>query len=680
MSRAHRPSATLAIACLLTLLAGCASVATSPTGFVGWELDHTPLDRTAEEMIDSAQLHLAQAERLRQQILTVSGQRTIENTLEPLNELYMHLGAAAAESDLFEAVHPDAEVRAAAEKNSQEISAYGTELSLDTHLFEAILAVDLAGADSATRFAVKKELRDYRRAGIDKSAAVRDELEALNKKIVELGQAFSRNIKDDVRIMKLANTDQLAGLPQDYIDAHPPADDGLIHINTTYPDYGPFMKYSTVPKLRQQLYTIYMNRGYPQNVEVLEDLIEARDAKAKLLGYEHWADYITEDKMTGSAEVAQKFIDRIADVSRKAAARDYAMLLDRKREDYPDAPAVADWEKSYYISKVEEEQFGFDAQQARPYFEYENVRKGIFDITSRMFGVRYERVTDVDVWQEDVTCWDVFDGDRQLGRFFLDMHPRENKYGHAAQFDYRSGIEGERLPQAALVCNFPNPRTGSGLMEFGQVSTFFHEFGHLLHTIFAGHRRWVMNTGISTEWDFVEAPSQMLEEWLLDPETLQSFARHYETGEPIPVEMIDQIRAAGEFGKGMNTAHQAFYAALSFNCYSRDVETLDTTALVQELQAKYSPFAYVEGTHFQCNFGHLGGYSAIYYTYKWSEVIAKDMFSRFEEEGVGNVETARDYRRMVLEPGSSKPAAELVKDFLGRDYAFEAFQRWLDRS
>jgi thimet oligopeptidase len=441
------------------------------------------------------------------------------------------------------------------------------------------------------------------------------------------------------------------------------------------------MRYSTHPELRHQLYLEYTNRGYPRNVVVLELLIAKRDEKAKLLGYENWADYVTEDKMVGSEANAAAFIERIAGVSREAAGRDYQMLLDAKRQDVPDAMGVADWEKGYYSEKVRAEQYDFDSQAARPYFDYERVRQGIFDVTSRLFGVRYEQVEGLDLWDEDVTAWDLFDGDEQIGRFFLDMHPRDNKYGHAAQFDYRLGVEGERLPVATLVCNFPNPKgsvDGVALMEFGQVSTFFHEFGHLLHTMFAGHRRWAMNSGISTEWDFVEAPSQMLEEWLYDAETLQSFAMHYETGEPIPEALIEKIRAAADFGKGMNTAHQAFYAALSFNCYARDAEGLDTTELVQELQAQYSPFAYVDGSHFQCNFGHLNGYSAIYYTYKWSEVIAKDMFSRFAEDGVLNEETARLYREKVLEPGGSKPAAELVEDFLGREYSFEPFKEWLD--
>lgn len=647
-----------------------------------WSLDALPLNRTAAELTADTEANLAQARAIRERILAVEGPRTVENTLVPMNQLYMHIDAASSENNLFEEVHPDESVRDAAEEGSRTVSSFITQLSLDRGLYEALAAIDLTDADDATKFAVMKELRDYRRAGVDQPRDVQLLIEKLNEEIVELGQDFSRNIKDDVREILLDDVSQLEGLPADYIAAHPVQSDGKIHIDTTYPDYIPFMKYSTHPELREAFYLEYTNRGYPDNVVVLETLIAKRDEKARLLGYPNWAAYVTEDKMVGSQDHAAAFIDRIAAVSKDAAGRDYQMLVDAKRHDFPDATEVADWEKGYYSEQVRAEQYDFDSQAARPYFDYENVRQGIFDVTSQLFGVRYEQVEGLDLWDDEVTAWDIFDGDEQLGRFLLDMHPRDDKYGHAAQFGYRSGIEGERLPVAVLVCNFPNPADSSdgvALMDFGQVSTYFHEFGHLLHTMFAGHRQWAMNSGIATEWDFVEAPSQMLEEWLYDAETLQSFAKHYQTGEPIPAELIAKIRAAEDFGKGINTAHQAFYAALSFNCYARPVETLDTTELVKELQAKYSPFAYVDGAHFQCNFGHLNGYSAIYYTYKWSEVIAKDMFSKFAEEGVLNQETARLYREKVLAPGGSKPAAELVEDFLGRPYGFESFKEWLDR-
>ena len=294
----------------------------------------------------------------------------------------------------------------------------------------------------------------------------------------------------------------------------------------------------------------------------------------------------------------------------------------------------------------------------------------------------YRQVHGLKLWHKDVTAWDVHESGRHLGRFYLDLHPRPDKYGHAAQFDYRTGIAGRRLPHAVLVCNFPNPAdspTGVALMEHSEVETFFHEFGHLLHTIFSGHRRWMGNSGITTEWDFVEAPSQMLEEWCYDAEALQLFARHYQTGESIPARLVQGLRAAADFGKGLNAAHQMFYAAVSLNYYNRDPANMNTTNMLVELQERYSPFPYVEDTHFQCSFGHLDGYSAYYYTYMWSLVIAKDMFSKFAVEGLLNADTAMYYRNSVLDPGGSKKASDLVEDFLGRAFSFDAFEAWLNR-
>ncbi|HKZ76020.1 MAG TPA: M3 family metallopeptidase, partial [Actinomycetota bacterium] len=279
----------------------------------------------------------------------------------------------------------------------------------------------------------------------------------------------------------------------------------------------------------------------------------------------------------------------------------------------------------------------------------------------------------------EVEVYDVTEGDRLLGRVYLDMHPREGKYKHYAQFTLASGQAGRRLPEGALVCNFPRPAPGApALMEHSDVRTFFHEFGHLLHHVLGGHTRWTGQSGVATEWDFVEAPSQMLEEWVWDPGVLARFARHVETGAPVPADLVRRMKAADEYGKGLMVRQQMFYAATSLELHRRDPEGLDTTALVAELQERYTPFRHVPGTYFQESFGHLDGYSAIYYTYMWSLVIAKDLFGPFRDAGLLDPGPARRYRKAVLEAGGSKPAAELVKDFLGRPYAFDAFEAWLN--
>ncbi len=296
------------------------------------------------------------------------------------------------------------------------------------------------------------------------------------------------------------------------------------------------------------------------------------------------------------------------------------------------------------------------------------------ETTARMFSVEHRKVADAPVWHSDVTAWEVVEEGRVVGRFFLDLHPREGKYKHAAQFTLASGVAGGALPEGALVCSFPP----AGLLEHSEVVTLFHEFGHLLHHIFGGRTRWAGVSGVRTEWDFVEAPSQMLEEWCWDAGVLQRFARHVETGRPIPAELVARMRAADEFGKGLRVRQQMFYAATSLQFHDRDPAGLDTTALANGLQERYTPFRSVPETYFQESFGHLEGYSAIYYTYMWSLVIAKDLFGVFRREGLLSPQAASRYRRAILEPGGSRTASELVKNFLGREASFDAFAEWLN--
>lgn len=654
----------------LTLVLACCTAA-SGTGM-------NPSQKDFAMMADQS---LQQAKNQLDDLLAVSGDRTVANTLEPYNELMRLTGNIAEQSSLYFNVHPDASVRQAAKKAEQEVSSFLTEVSLNRDVYDAIRSVALDHADRATRFAVDKLLRDFRRSGVDKPRETRDRIRTLNDELVKISQEFGSNIRHDVRYIELDSPADLAGLPDDYIKAHPPGANGKVRISTDYPDSVPFMQYAKNDDARRRLYMAFRNRGYPKNEAVLERMLQARYELANLLGYPTWADYITEDKMIKSAAHAAAFIDKINQVAKPRCDADYAMLLERKRRDDPDARRIQNWQSAYYEAVVKDETFKFDPQAVRPYFEFERVRKGLFELTSRMFGVTYRKVEGVQAWHPDVTTWDVYDGDRKLGRFYLDLFPRENKYKHAACFGVKPGIEGKQLPESALVCNFPDPRKtdGPALMEYSDVETFFHEFGHLLHAIFGGHQRWANISGINTEWDFVEAPSQMLEEWLANHEVLSIFARHYKTGEPIPANLVENLKKANDFGKGVWVRNQMYYAAVSLNYYNRKPDSFDPTALQAQLAGVYSPWGFVDGTHFECSFGHLDGYSAIYYTYMWSLTIAKDLFSRFEKEGLLNQDVARAYRRAVLDPGGSREAAELVRDFLGRDYSFDAYATWLNR-
>jgi len=637
--------------------------------------------RTLETFTLACHQGLAEAQRILPQILTQKGEagpRTEANTLVPYNEMSRQLELSAAMASLMRSVHPDEKLREAAKACEKDVEKFISELHLNRQLFEAFSKLDGSSFDAETKRLVEHTLRDFRRAGVDKSEEIREELKTIDEKLVTLGQTFGENIVKDVREITLDRVDQLAGLPADYVAAHPPGKDGKIHINTDYPDYVPFMSYAKDGDLRKALYVEQRSRGGMDNELILRQILELRSRKAKLLGYPNWADYITADKMMKSGKNAEEFIARVVKIARKRGDRDYAELLAAKRKDDPKAKGVADWEKNYYETKVKTESYAFDPQSVRPYFEYREVERGLLDITSEIYGVSYVKAKDAPIWHEDVHAFDVMRGKEKLGRIFLDMHPRDGKYKHAAQFTLKSGVLDVQLPEGVLVCNFPNPRTASpALMEHDDVVTMFHEFGHLMHHILGGKQKWIAQSGVATEWDFVEAPSQMFEEWAWDYETLKRFAKNYETGAVISEDLVARMRRADDFALGIKTLQQTFYAALSLEFHRLDPTKLDMMKTMIALQNKYTPFPYVEGTRFYANFGHLNGYSAIYYTYMWSLVIAKDLLTPFKQHGLMNKEWTYRYRDRILAAGGTKDAADLVADFLGRKFTFKAFEAYL---
>ncbi|AFE09989.1 M3 family peptidase [Corallococcus coralloides DSM 2259] len=632
-----------------------------------------------EEFRRASEEALAKARDGIARLKTLPASTPPKEVLELFDESSAALDDAAARASVVRHTHPEAALREAAEASEQAIENLANDIRMDRGVYDVLARVDLSQQDAATRKWMEKVLRDFRRAGVDRDDATRAKVKALQEELVRIGQEFSRNISQDTRKVSLPPS-ALDGLPEDYVRAHAPGEDGQVRISTDYPDLVPFLTYARDGKAREELWRANRQRGYPANVNVLQSLVQKRHELATLLGYPHWAAYATEDKMVRTADAAGTFIRKIADASEERMKRDYAVLLERKRKDDPNADKVNPWDSGYLDDRVKAEQYAFDSQTVRPYFEYTRVKQGVLDLTARLFGVTYRPVKDVPVWHPDVEAYDVYEGTTLKGRFFLDMHPRADKYKHAAQFTLTSGKSGRRLPEGALICNFPKPGTEPALMQHGDVETFFHEFGHLLHHIFGGHTKWAGLSGVRTEWDFVEAPSQMLEEWARDVTCLQTFAKHYQTGEALPAELVERMLAADEFGKGLFVRQQMFYAALSLELYRRDPTNLDATALVRELQGQYIPFPYLEGTYFHLTFGHLDGYSSNYYTYMWSLVIAKDLFTVFQTKGLLNPEPAQAYRRAVLEPGGSDDAARLVNHFLGRDYDFRAYEAWLNKA
>jgi thimet oligopeptidase len=602
--------------------------------------------------------------------------------LEAYNDLLVVTSNLSAQSSLFSNVHPVEELRSAAEACDQKISALSTEISLHQQLYQAFQSLSIEGMDATTKRFVAHELRDFRRAGVDKDEATRTRITKLRDEITAIGQDFGRNIREDVRFVEVESEQELAGLPADYIAMRQPGPNGKIRITTDYPDYIPVMQYAHNDALREKLYRQFLTRAHPVNIDVLERMVQKRHELARLLGYRSWAAYVTEDKMIKTETRVAEFIDEVASTARARGLKDYQEILAAKRLVHPEAKVVNAWEKLYYSEKVRAQRYAYDPQQLRQFFEFNKVENGILRLSEQLFGVQFVPNPNVETWHSQVRVFDVMENGKAIGRIFLDMHPREGKYKHAAQFTLRNGVAGKQLPEGVLVCNFPDPSTSDvALMEHDDVSTYFHEFGHLLHHVFGGQQRWLSFSGVATEWDFVEAPSQMFEEWAEDYDVLKQFAKHHKTGEVIPKELVSRLRKAKSFGRGEQMSQQMFYAALSLNLYNRDPALLNSTELLKEMQTKYSVYPYVEGTYFQASFGHLDGYSAIYYTYAWSQAIARDLLSRFTVKGgqkkLLDPKTTALYRKTILDPGGSKDAADLVADFLGRPYRFDAFKQWL---
>ena len=471
----------------------------------------------------------------------------------------------------------------------------------------------------------------------------------------------------------------MKGLPEDWIASHSSDDGSPIEVTTNSPDFLPFQTYCEREDLRQKLYTEYMQRGYPANKAILTELLTLRHEFSNLLNFSSWAAYNAADKMVKTSERVAAFIEELATIVRPHSARDLEALLAAKRQDSPDAARIEVWDRFYYQSRVRAQSHGFDAREARPYFPYPQVKAGLMDLYSELFGLGFRALPDEPTWHESVGAYALLKDGQEIARFYLDMHPRDGKYKHAAMFGIHTGLTGQQLPMASLVCNFPNPAEGDALMEHRQVQTFFHEFGHLLHHLLARHSSWVNLGGINVEWDFVEAPSQILEEWAWSPEVLSRFARHVETGEVIPTALVERMRNSEEFGKGAHLMRQLFYTAFSYFLHSGDPSDLELDSFTDEIYAKYSPYPRLDGGRVYASFGHLIGYSSMYYTYQWSLVIAKDLFTRFEEAGIMNGTVAREYIDKILVPGGERDADELVEDFLGRPYNLDAYRRWLDR-
>lgn len=609
------------------------------------------------------------------------------------DEAELAIGAAAGPAELLSQAHADAKVREAAKNCAPALDAWQTKLWANADLFAAAKRMEeRIGLDAmkghgakmvvlpeAKRY-VGEILRDFRRGGAALSAADKETLAKLNERITNLELGFQENLSKS-RLTLEVMPSALEGLPKDYVASHAPGANGKVSLSTDYPDANPFFQYAKDRNTARALYTQFDNRAADKNVALLEELLGLRQQKAKLLGYATWADYVLEPRMAGKVATVKGFL---SDVAAAVAPRVQEEMKDYKAEaktlglSNPDKPYLSD--RIYLEDRVKQKKYAFDSSVLREYFPVHAVRDGLLAFTSKAFGLRFEPI-EAPVWAPGVIPMHVIDANTNevLGQFYFDLAPRDGKYKHAAVFGLRTtkaiAGKGRLMPMAAIVCNFaPDTASGQGLMRHDEVTTFFHEFGHVLHHILS-RASYAHFGGTQVARDFVEAPSQMLEEWAWDEKVLASFAKHVTTGKTLPHDLYKKLVAARAVGRGVTVQRQLFLATLD-HVYHTETVT-DSTATMNRVFGEMMPFTQTPNSHFQATFGHLMGYDAGYYGYQWALSIAQDMHTRFEGANVMNLKTWREYRERVLERGGSDAPEKLVENFLGRAPNSKAYKAFL---
>lgn len=624
---------------------------------------------------------LTRARRLLDEMLAVRGARTIDNTLAPYDDLSGELFTAASQARVMAALHPDEAMRRTGEELNRTVSAFAAEIPLRADVYAALKGVDVRNADAKTRYYVERELKEFTLAGVDKPGPTRQQIQKLRDELTTLMDRFARNIAEQPGKITVASAAELDGLPADFLARHKPDANGVITLTTDAVDQRPVMTYAKSADLRRRMLLATYNIAARDNVAVLDRILRVRAELAALLGYPNWAAYDMASRMSGDVQTVSAFIDRVVAAAGPRAAREVAQITRRKQQDLPGSTLEL-WDRTYYSELVRRASYDFDSQSVRPYFPFAQVLPGVLDLTSAIFGISYRPAADVPVWHPSVRVYDVLAEGKLVGRVYLDLHPRAGKRASGANVStVRYGQEGRIVPEAVLAAALPGGVPGDpGLMTHDEVRTLFHEFGHVVHRLTGGHQPWQKLSSLALERDFTEAPSQMLEEWITDARTLATFARHYQTGEPISAALVQQMKRAGEFGQALEVRAQMVLARVSLSYHDRDPKDVDTTELWKEIHGRYLPIPFVDGTARQASFPHIAqsGYASAYYTYMWSLVIAKDLFSRFQGQNLTAPGVARQFRGAIFDPGSSKPAAALVRDFLGRPFNFDAWERWLN--
>ena len=622
---------------------------------------------------------------------------TFENTIEAMEFSGRTLNKVAGIFFNLQESNTNEEMQAIAEKVSPMLTEYSMYVSLNDALFQRVKAVyekkDQLGLEQDQMTLLEDSYKSFVRGGANLS----DEDKALYSKWSEelslLSLQFGKNVLAATNAYTLHVTDEaeLAGLPE-YVKAmgaETAKEKGLEGWAFTldYPSYSPFLQYSSNRELRKQIWMAYNTRaigGEFDNSEIVKKIVDLRIKIANILGYETYADYALEERMAKNKETVDGFIMQLLEPSMGFAKKDVADVLAYAKKNGFEDSKLQPWDFTYWSERYKEAEYSLSAEELKPYFQLESCIDAVFGLATRLYGITFTELDNVPVYHPDVKVYEVKDENGEhLALFYADFFPRASKRGGAWMTGFRdqSVINGvEERPFINIVCNFTKPTADApSLITHDELTTFLHEFGHALHGIFA-KGRYSSLTGTSVSRDFVELPSQIMENWAYEPEYLNSFAKHYQTGEPIPAELIEKIVAAKNYLAAYAQVRQLHFGYLDMAWHSlKEVPAVSTVEFEQSVLAPWAVMPAAEGAAFSCSFSHIftGGYSAGYYSYKWAEVLEADAFSLFKEQGIFNTEVADSFRKNILEMGGAEDEAVIYRNFRGHDPAPEALMEKL---
>ncbi len=640
-----------------------------------------------EHYLPAFEAGIAEAKAEIDAIVANQEEPTFENTIEAMEVSGQTLNnVAGIFFNLMEANTND-EMQQIAEQVSPMLTEYSMYVSLNADLFQKVKAVyekkDELGLAPDQMKLLEDNYKGFVRGGANLSDEDKELYSKWSEELSLITLQFSKNVlaATNAYVLNITDSTQLGGLPEfvKTMAAETAAEKGLEGWAFTLdaPSYGPFLKYSTERDLRKQIWTAYNTRaigGENDNTEIVKKIVDLRIKIANILGYETYADYALEERMAKNKLTVNEFIKNLLEPSMEFAKKDVADVYAFAKKNGFEDSQLQSWDFSYWSEKYQQAEYSLSAEELKPYFQLESCIDAVLGLATRLYGITFTELDNVPVYHPDVKVYEVNDADgRHLALFYADFFPRASKRGGAWMTEFRgqsirNGVE--YRPFISTVMNFTKPTADApALITHDELTTFLHEFGHALHGIFA-EGRYGSLTGTNVSRDFVDLPSQIMENWAFEPEYLNSFAKHYQTGEPIPADLIEKVVAAKNYLAGYGQVRQLHFGYLDMAWHSlTELPAESTVDFEQKVLAPYAVMPAVDGVAFSTSFSHIfsGGYSAGYYSYKWAEVLEADAFSLFKEKGIFNTEVSNSFRKNILSMGGTEDEAVIYRNFRGHD-------------